>query len=152
MESRGRQASKGQARLFDNQGCISGSGSASATGHPPERHRMLAPHPLNARNPKSHSESPSHLPVGGRLIRNGATRLVASTLRPSKLRVRPATQKVLNLPLSNPCHYCYANSLIPAIVWSASCAPEGMWIDHKGLRSFLQWLSSQHKPQLCGAP
>ena len=61
--------------------------------------------------------------------------------------LRPAQSKILQLQLANPHHHNYAHAVIFSILWTSSCMQGGFCVQRQDLRKFLQWLSTQSRPQ-----
>ena len=55
--------------------------------------------------------------------------------------------QVQQLQLANRNQHSYANAVVLTLLWAASSSQNGIWIVNQGLRKFLQWLSTQSKPQ-----
>ena len=117
--------------------------------------------PVDAGDPKPHAGIPDDLSVDRtadpkRLHPLG--RLLSSTFEARQIptshgsgqvapgAVRPG-DSILQLQLLNPHEHSYANCIVMSLLWLAACMPGGLSVPHPGLLKFLQWLSTQHKPQ-----
>ena len=61
--------------------------------------------------------------------------------------LRPAQSNILQLQLANPHHHSYGHAVIFSILWTSSCMQGGFCVQRQDLRKFLQWLSTQSRPQ-----
>ena len=174
MESRGIQTRQGVPGPLEHRGDSADPCSATAIDHPSQHDREVPPiaqavagngqrrDPLDARNPKQKSGSPSGIPVdqqAGEERCHAPSRLDAQTEQARKISLgdsrrqdasrtlRPEKSTLLQLILPNPNEFSYSNAVLHSILWASSCSQDGLCVDHAGLFKFLQWLSVQHKPQ-----
>ena len=172
MESRRGGTSEGSAGSSLHQGCDPGGGPAASTHRSSQRGWEVPSsaqtdfgyaercYPVDAGDSKPNSGIPDDLSVDRT---NDPQRLHApGSLCPPAFQVgqkptgdscrqddpgalRPGS--ILQLQLSNPHEHSYSNCIIVSLLWVASCTPGGMSVPRNGLLRFLQWLSTQHKPQ-----
>ena len=148
--------------------------SAAEDHHPSQRDWPLPPteeayrgngvrcDPLDSRDPEPNAGSPSRLHADWEV---GSQRVYSpGSLNPETFQagtisagyrggqddpgtLRPAKLKIQQLQLSNPHQRSYAHATLLSLLWTASCIQDGLPIASPGLRKFLQWLSTQSKPQ-----
>ena len=147
---------------------------AATAAHPPQRDRSLPSieeahggdglrcHPLDTGNPEPHAGSASGLcadrEADPQQMHPSSSvhfeALQARSLAPSHVggqddprALRPAQSNILQLQLANPHHHSYAHAVIFSILWTASRMQGGFCVQQQDLRKFLQWLSTQSRPQ-----
>ena len=174
MGSGDLEACQGAATAAADDRGNTGDRPAAPAHHSPQHHWTVPPaatadaghdkrcDSINLRNPEQNPGVTSSLPAGWPFDSQRSNTF--SSLHPSTEQARPISlghrggqdaprnlrpdkQRVLQLSLANPQDYSYANATLLAILWLSSCAQDGFSICHVGLYKFLQWLSTQQKPQ-----
>ena len=173
MEPGGEQAYQGGAGSAIHGGGDSSDRPAPVAHHSPQYNWEVPPvasvdaghgercHTLDAGSPKPHTGSPGGLSTDRPFDpeRSDAPCCVDAEAEQAwkvapghgsgqddSRTLRPDQYKLLQLILRNPKNYSYANSAIFSILWMSSCS-QADFLCREDLRKFLQWLSTQHKPQ-----
>ena len=168
------EARSDSARPFDDRGSPPNFEPAPAAAHPSQCDRPLPPaeeahrgnglrcHPLDLGNPEPHAGSASGIHFDReahpqRMYPPCSINVEALQARPlapsnsggqdASRALRPEQSDILRLQLSNPHHHSYAHAVIYSILWTASRTQDGFEVQRQDLRKFLQWLSTQTRPQ-----
>ena len=174
MESRGVTACQSGSSSSEHHRCPADHHAVAATDNPSQHDWEVPPveavdsgdgercDPLDARDPKPNTRSPSSLPA---YRQTGSKRgdppcslhsppEQAGTLSAGNSggqnasgALRPVQSALLQLTLVNPNSFSYANASLISVLWASSCSQVGLCVHHAGLFKFLQWLASQRKPQ-----
>ena len=167
------EAQEGATGSVVHGGHSAGGQTAAPAHHPPQRDRQVSSpaqadsghaercDPVDFGNRKQDAGVPDDLPAGRKVDpkrQHTLGRFFSPTLEARQIptghgggqvapgTVRPGTS-ILQLQLLNPHEHSYANSIVMSLLWLASCMPGGLSVPHPGLSKFLQWLSTQQKPQ-----
>ena len=173
LVSGGGEAQEGATGSVVHGGHSAGGRTAATAYHPPQRDRQVPSpaqadsrhaerrDPVDSGNPKQDAGVPDDLPAGRKVDpkrQHTLGRFFSPTLEARQIptghgggqvasgTVRPGTG-ILQLQLLNPHEHSYANSIVMSLLWLATCMPEGLSVPRPGLSKFLQWLSTQQKPQ-----